>query len=240
MEQFKLKYQTWAARSNPQALEELKKTQLENRTREQLGGLDQAELFKPIAKSAEETKTLPMAQTAIRNARQAATEGKMFTGTSGEIDLSLKKLLSGVGFPTDPRIPATEEFKAYIKPILAAARQSLVGGANISDSDMKIAEAAVGGNITLDRNSIVGILGSLERMNTAMAANHQRKVEALAGEDPQRQSVLFGTYGLPMENVVPREAIGLLKSQPSPEVMQQFDRKYHTPGLAQRILGGGG
>jgi hypothetical protein len=180
-----------------------------------------------------------MAQTAIRNARQAATEGKMFTGSAGELDLSLKKLMSSAGFPTDPRINATEEFKSYIKPILAAARQSLVGGANISDSDMKIAEAAVGGNITLDRNSIVHILGSLERMNTAMAVNHQRKVETIAGDDPQRQAIMFGSYGLPMENVVPREAVGLLQSQPTQEVMQQFDRKYHTPGLAKRILGGG-
>jgi hypothetical protein len=181
-----------------------------------------------------------MAQTAIRNARQSATEGKMFTGSTGDMQLSLKKLMSASGFPTDPRINATEEFKSYVKPILGAARQALVGGANISDSDMKIAEAAVGGDIKLDRTSIVDILGAIERMNTAAAINHQRKVEAIAGDNPQRQATLFGAYGLPMENVVPREAVGLLRSQPTPEVMEQFNRKYHTPGLAQRILGGGG
>jgi hypothetical protein len=115
------------------------------------GGIDQAEIFKPIAESAKRVEVVPMAQTAIRNARQAATEGNMFTGSSAEAQLSLKKIMSSAGFPTDPRIASTEEFRAFIKPILASARQALVGGANISDSDMKIAEAAVGGDIKLDR-----------------------------------------------------------------------------------------
>jgi hypothetical protein len=202
------------------------------------GGLDQGKLFEEIGKSHEMNKSIPMAQMAIQNARQAALEGKMFTGSAAETNLSLKKIMSAAGFPTDPRINATEEFRAMISPVLASARQALVGGANISDSDMNIAKAAVGGDIKLDRTSIISILGALERINTATAVSHQKKLETMAGDDPQRQAALFGVYGLPMENVVPRQAIDLLRSQPTPEVITQFNKKYRTPGLAQSILGG--
>lgn len=202
------------------------------------GGLDQGELFKEIAKSADTVKTIPAAQGAIKNALAVAPQ--MFTGATADVNLSLSKLMAASGFPADPRIPASEQFKAMISPVLASARQALVGGANISDSDMRIAKDAVGGNITLDAKTIPQVLASLDRMNVAMAVNHQRKLEAMAGDDPQRQSALFGVYGLPMENVVPRAAVDLLKSRPTPEVVDQFNKKYHTPGLAQRMLGGGG
>jgi hypothetical protein len=75
-------------------------------------------------------------------------------------------------------------------------------------------------------------------MNTAMAVAHQGKVAAASGDDPQRQSALFGLYGLPMENVVPRGAVALLKANPTPEMVTHFNDKYRTPGLAQKILGG--
>jgi hypothetical protein len=41
---------------------------------------------------------------------------------------------------------------------------------------------------------------------------HQKKLETISAGDPQRQATLYGLYGLPMENIVPRAAINLLKS----------------------------
>ena len=176
-----------------------------------------------------------MVQSAIRNALQVAPE--MFTGSSAEINLLLKKLMASAGFPTDPRIAATEEFKSFIAPILASAR--LVGGANISYGDVEIVLAVEAGNITLDKETIPKVLAAIERMIVATAINHQKKLDGFSARDPQRQAALYSLYGLPMENIVPRDAVKLLKSQPTPEMMDTFNKKYKTPNLAQKVLGGG-
>ena len=105
---------------------------------------------------------------------------------------------------------------------------------------MLLAAKAVAGDIKLDPSSIKAILEQLERTNVKAAIWHQSKVEAAAGDDPQRQAVLFRSYGLPMQDLVHPDAIKLLREHPSPDIIKQFNSKYHTPGLAQQILGGGG
>lgn len=201
------------------------------------GGIDQAVLFRPIEESSKAVAGLPGAQTSIRQARDLADN--MFTGSAAPTQLALKKMLASAGFPVDPKISGTEDFQASIKRIMTGLRPALVGNANISDADIRLVEGAAGGDIRMEKKSITDILGALERLNVGAAIGHQRKLEAVAGDDPQRQSVLFGAFGLPMESIVPRQAIELLRSQPTPEVMEQFNKKYRTPGLAQRILGGG-
>jgi CO dehydrogenase/acetyl-CoA synthase delta subunit len=172
----------------------------------------------------------------IANARRNLNEGKMFTGSGAEVELTGAKLKALAGFPADPRIEATESFKAMVAPIVAQARQALAGGANISDNDMKIAEKAAGGNITLERGSINEILGSLERINTAIAVDHQKKVLSYTGTDPNSQRAM-NSYFLPMERIVPEAAITrLIEHRNNPGAIKQFDDTFMTPGLAQKIL----
>jgi Phage tail lysozyme len=202
------------------------------------GGLSEATVMKPVEDSAKAVAGIPAGQAAVRNALRVLPG--IFSGSAGDIELSVKKLLAAGGFPVDPRIGATEQFKAFIMPALAAARQAQSGGANISDNDMLLAAKAVAGDIKLDPSSIKAILEQLERTNVKAAIWHQGKVEAAAGDDPQRQAVLFRSYGMPMQDLVHPDAIKLLREHPSPDIIKQFNSKYHTPGLAQQILGGGG
>jgi hypothetical protein len=120
--------------------------------------------------------------------------------------------------------------------VTAQARQNLVGGNQISNADLIASQQASGGKITMEPESVMDILGSLERINTATAVRHQGKLLAYAGDDPNAQRAVFGVFGLPMENIVPQGAKELLINNPTPEVQADFDRTFKTPGLAQRIL----
>jgi hypothetical protein len=201
------------------------------------GGLSEAAVLQPVENSAKAVAGIPQGQTAVRNALRVLPE--TFTGGGADVGLSLNKMLVSAGFPVNPKIAATEQFKAFIMPALAAARQAQSGGANISDNDMALAAKAVAGDIKLEKASIQAILEELQRVNVKVAIWHQGKVAAAAGDDPQRQAFMFGSYGLPMQDLVDPGAIKLLREHPTPEVINQFNSKYHTPGLAQQILGGG-
>lgn len=203
-----------------------------------LGGIKPEVYEKNIEKSYEGVKGMSAAAQSIANARRALLDDKMFTGLGAEQALSIAKFKAAMGFPTDPRIKATESFKSFASPLIAQARQSLAGGANISDKDMQMAEKAAAGDVRLDRTSIEEVLGALERINTINAVEHQKKVLTYAGADPNRRQQLFGAFGVPnIEGVVPEEAVRLLRTnRDDPKVHQQFDETFHTPGLARRVL----
>lgn len=206
------------------------------RRQEQFGDADPAVIADAIKKSSEVVKNVPASMMGIANARRNLNEGKMFTGSGAEVELTGAKLKALAGFPADPRIQPTESFRAMVAPIVAQARQALAGGANISDNDMKIAEKAAGGNITLERDSINEILSSLERINTAIAVDHQKKVLAYTGTDPNSQRAM-NAYFLPMERIVPDAAVNrLIEHRANPSAIKQFDDTFSTPGLAQKIL----
>ena len=213
------------------------KAREEERSR-RLGGVDPAVLTKQIEESQKNVKNIPAATLAIANAKQVLLDQNMFTGSSAEMNLSMAKLVKAAGFPGDPRIEATEQFKSYISSIVAQARQAMAGGTNISDRDMMAAERAAAGDIKLERGSIKSVLDSVERINTAMAVDHQKKLLAFTGNDPDAQRVIFGTFGLPMENIVPPAAVQRLRDNASnPQAIREFDDAFKTPGLAQRVLG---
>ena len=201
-----------------------------------LGGIDPKLFEGEITKSMEDVKGLPATTQAIANVRSSLKD-KMFTGSAANMELALGKIAAAAGFPTSDRVSATEAFKAYMSSITAQARKALVGGTNISDRDLSAAQDASAGKITLEAGSINRVLDSIERINTATAVNHQGKLQAFAGDDPNAQRAVFGVFGLPMENIVPAPAIKMLRDHADkPEVIADFDKTFKTPGLAQRIL----
>jgi hypothetical protein len=214
-----------------------RKSELELAKGKAFGGLSEEAVMAPVIASAKAVQGLPAANVAIRNAARLVPD--MFTGATADMELTTKKLLASAGYSVDPRIPATEQFKAFIMPALAAARQAQSGGANISDNDMLLASKAVAGDVRLDKESIQGILDELQRVNVKAAIWHQTKVEAASGDDPQRQAYMMRAYGLPMEQIVDPDALQYLRDHPTAAVATQFNSKYHTPGLAQQVLGGG-
>jgi hypothetical protein len=203
------------------------KSELEVRKGKQFGGLSEEAVMAPVITSAKAVAGIPAANVAIRNAARLVPD--MAPGVGAEVDTSIGKLLHAAGFPLNPAIPAREQFKAFIMPALAAARQAQSGGANISDNDMLLASKAVAGDIKLEKESIQAILDELQRVN----------VKAAGGDDPMRHAYLQRAYGLPMQEILDPDALQYLRDHPTADVVKQFNSKYHTPGLAQQILGGG-
>ena len=208
-----------------------------------LGGIDPKFFETQIAESQKNVVGLPGATQALSNARRALVDQNAFTGSDAEIKLSTSKLLQAAGFPADPRVPATEQFRSFMAPVVAQMRQALVGGAQISNADIQMAERAGGGNITLDRKSITGIMDAIERINLATAIAHQNKLLTYTGNDPDRQRNVFGVIGVPthtMQSLVPQAAKEhLFKEANDPAALAEFDATFATPGLARSILSRG-
>lgn len=191
-----------------------------------------------LKESREATKTLPNSVTSINNAL-SMLEGdkKMFTGSDAEIRLSMAKLGAALGLPVNPKIATTEQFQSMVAPIVAQLRTMLVGNQAVSDADRQAAEKAAAGKITLEPESIRGVLGAIQRMSVLAAVDHQRKLLTVAGTDENAQRLLFNTMGLSMEVIVPQAAVADLRRQArDPDALREFDETFQTPGLAVRVL----
>jgi hypothetical protein len=244
VEEYKLKYATHEKEALRRAEENSPLKQAELRTkladedkRRRLGGIPDEEWQKGLAKSQENVASVPAASMALKAAREDLTQGKMFTGTDAEFQLAKAKAKAALGWDPDPRIRATEAFKAEVAPIVAAARTALVGNANISNADLKAAERAAAGDITLDAESIKRVFNLLERINTEKVIAHNRQLRTYAGDDEAAQRGAYGRYGVDMSKVVPDWAVTRLRENAdNPQAHKDFDDKYHWPGLSKLIL----
>jgi len=229
------------AENTPLKQAELRTKLADEEKRRRLGGISDEEWQKGLAKSQENVASVPAASMALRAAREDLTQGRMFTGIDAEFQLAKAKAKAALGWDPDPRIRATEAFKAEVAPIIAAARSSLVGNANISDADMKAAVRAAAGDITLDAESIKRVFNLLERINTEKVIAHNRQLRTYSGNDEDAQRGAYGRYGLDMTKVVPDWAVDRLQeNKDNPQAHKDFDEKYHWPGLSKIILGSRG
>jgi hypothetical protein len=202
------------------------------------GGVPQSVIDEKLKESAKVAGPLREASGAINQIEDLLDQG-IFTGTLGKFDLAAAKLKQAVGGAVDPRVARTEQFTSSIKPITAAARAALAGGANISDRDLQAAEAAAGGDITLTKEGIQRIMSSLRTIQLQTAMHHQGILETAAGGDTAAERTLYGLHGLPMENIISKNHPAvqrLMENADNEHERGLFDKAFHTPGLAERII----
>ena len=200
-----------------------------------------------VKDSYEQVKNVPRAQAAIDNVKQLlASDPGMFTGSGANIKMSLAKWSQALGRPFDPAVSNTETFRGLITPIIAALRPAIVGPGSQSQPEFKLLQDAAAGNITLERRSIENILSTIEKQGVLDAVNHQRTLIANAGTSPRGENlrqVWSSSYPLPMERLVPRDIVAKLREEvtKNPDKaaaeIEEFNRTYYTPGLAERLLG---
>jgi hypothetical protein len=243
-EAYKLKYGTHEKESARRAEAESPLKQAELRTklseeekRRRLGGISDEEWQKGLAESRKNVENVPASAMALKAAREDLTQGRMFTGTDAEFQLAKAKAKAALGWDPDPRIRATEAFKAEVAPLVASMRSALVGNQNISDADRKAAERAAAGDITLDAESIKRVFNLIERINVERVIAHNRQLRTYSGNDEDAQRAAYGRYGLDMSKVVPSWAVDRLQeNKDNPRAHKDFDEKYHWPGLSKIIL----
>src|SRR6187399_1981566 len=162
--------------------------------------------------SHDEVKAVPAAAQAIKGIRQVMnSDAGMFTGKDAKVSAELAGWAQTLGLPYNPKLSNTQVFQGLIPPILAGLRPAVVGPGTQSQPEFKLLQDAAAGNITLERSSIERIMNAIEKLNHAAAVNHHKRLYANASNDNGRQ-VLFGNYGLPMDQIVPARKVERLRT----------------------------
>jgi hypothetical protein len=253
-EKWKIDYANDLKQNDPKYQQELK----DARTKEQREAEEYATFpfgkarHEQLAKeSAELVKGIPAGQQAIANVRGLMnSDAGMFTGSDANISQGLAKAAIALNLPYDPKtrdkVENTEAFKGFITPILASLRPAVVGTGAQTAPELKLLQDAAAGNITLERGSIEKILNAIEHLNAVAAVQHHKRLITNAGGNENARAVLFGNYELPLEDILPRGKTDLLRREIAAKggdeaaikaEMEEFDKTYFTPGLAQRVLG---
>ena len=83
----------------------------------------------------------------------------MFTGTTANVELGVKKFLNDIGISVDPEgVMATEVFMAESAKRIAEYITNLGAGTGLSDKDLEFTQKVVAGNVTLSADTIKRVL----------------------------------------------------------------------------------
>jgi len=134
----------------------------------------------------ETSKTAESAAETIRNVQTARTEfdAGIVSGIQAPVELQLRKVLTAFGV-NDPKVPATEAFRARMSPVVLELVRGLGAGTSISNADREFAEKAAGGDITLDNASIARLLEITDRMAREKLQRSNQRVSRGLSRDPE-------------------------------------------------------
>ena len=83
----------------------------------------------------------------------------MFTGTTANVELGVKKFLNDIGISVDPKgVMATEVFMAESAKRIAEYITNLGAGTGLSDKDLEFTRKVVAGDVTLSADTIKRVL----------------------------------------------------------------------------------
>lgn len=157
-----------------------------------VGGGGNTQVFDAVSKSADSARAAVTGLNALREAKQAVSQG-IISGTGADARLGLQKVgaLLGVADPTV--IQNTETFRSAIAPQVAAVMKATVGSTQISDADRSFAQKAAGGDISLDKGTIIRLLDIMERAGSAAVKTHNERLDKIypEGQGFDRERALF-------------------------------------------------
>jgi len=134
----------------------------------------------------ETSKAAESAAETIRNVQTARTEfdAGIVSGIQAPVELQLRKVLTAFGV-NDPKVSATEAFRARMSPVVLELVRGLGAGTSISNADREFAEKAAGGDITLDNASIARLLEITDRMAREKLQRSNQRVSRGLSRDPE-------------------------------------------------------
>jgi hypothetical protein len=174
------------------AAEELAKVQNENRLRAQFGNLPPAEVFKQVDASRALAKGAQQALVASQTAMDAFNKGAI-TGTGANQRLDAAKLFTALGLVDKHDVIAnTETFRNAMQPVVASILHQTSGTSQLSEGELRFAQKAAAGDITLDPASIRELMRIIDKRSNEVIRDHQTLTGALFGDNPQAKAM----YGI--------------------------------------------
>jgi len=149
-----------------------------------------------------DVEVIAQAQTAIRNARAALSQGAI-TGFGAEARINWSRLMGLMGYGDQGSDAANSQlFKSVMQPVINAQRRAAAGGTNISDADIRNAEKAAGADFTLDPRTLHHMLNILEDNNLEALKDYDAKSRVLFGTD--KNPAAQAAYGAPRYETEPQ------------------------------------
>jgi hypothetical protein len=206
---------------------------------QRFGNMPEDFIKKQLDASYEDAKGIPSSATALANAKKLLLAGNMFTGRLADRQQDLRKLANAMGVPDqEGKASDTDLFQAMLARAFGQARKDIIGG-RVTQYEMPLVTKASGGDIKLEPGAMLGIINELQHANRQAAITYHRNLFQYAGDEPnavqtaQNSALPLGA----MEQLVPdRHRDQLLAGRDTPQKLIDFDKSYHTPGLAQYIL----
>jgi len=125
----------------------------------------------------------------------------MFTGTTANVELGVKKFLNDIGISVDPKgVMATEVFMAESAKRIAEYITNLGAGTGLSDKDLEFTKRVVAGNVTLEADTIKRVLEEYKAAATRKIEGYnsiRSTVNSRLGEENQGALDLYPTLTVP-------------------------------------------
>ena len=155
------------------------------------GGGSDKQIFDALAESHKMAQTASVGLQGLKEAEKAL-KGNGIYGAYANERLLLAKV--AVAFGADPTaVVDTETFRSAIAPQVAAMVKATVGSTQISNADRDFAEKAAGGQITLDKRSLLRLATIGRRASEAIVNGHNQRLEKIypSGKAFERERALF-------------------------------------------------
>lgn len=125
----------------------------------------------------------------------------MFTGTTANVELGVKKFLNDIGISVDPEgVMATEVFMAESAKRIAEYITNLGAGTGLSDKDLEFTRKVVAGDVTLSADTIKKVLDEYKAAAIRKIEGYnsiRSTVQGRLGEENQAALDLYSVITVP-------------------------------------------
>ena len=164
-----------------------------NTLRAQFGNMPPDEVFKNVTESHKVANSAAKSLQASQAAMAAFdAPGGVITGSGANMRLDVAKFFTQMGLVDKGNVIAnTETFRNAMAPVVASIMHQTSGTSQLSEGELRFAQRAAAGDITLDPGSIKQLMSIIDKGSKGIIADHQRKVDVLFGDSPQAKAT-FG------------------------------------------------
>ncbi|HEX3412887.1 MAG TPA: hypothetical protein VHT00_14300 [Stellaceae bacterium] len=172
-------------------VEDVKQLAATNALRAQFSNLPPDEVFKQLNASKANAMSAAKSLAGAQAAMDAFDKG-IITGTGANQKLDVAKLFTSLGIVDKHSLIAnTETFRSAMQPVVANILHSTSGTSQLSEGELRFAQRASAGDITLDPQSIRALMTIINKSSRAMVDEHTKNLEAMFGTGDTAAKKMF-------------------------------------------------